>query len=74
VNNEVKPSWRRRKFTPEEEAIYRDIQRRRDELFVRWAFRHEIDDEEYKKQHRALMLELWEELAEKDGSITFAWR
>ncbi len=70
----MKPTWRKREFTPEEEAIYRDIQRRRDELFARWAFKHEIDDEEYKKRHRALILELWEKLAEKDKSIIFAWR
>jgi len=47
----MKPAWRKKEFTPKEEAIYRDIQRRRDELFVRWAFKREIDDEEYKKQH-----------------------
>jgi len=70
----MKPSWRKKEFTPEEEAIYRDIQRRRDGLFARWAFKHEIDDEEYRKHHRALILELWEKLAEKDKSITFAWR
>ena len=43
-------------------------------MFARWAFKHEIDDEEYKKHHRALILELWEKLAEKDKSIAFAWR
>jgi len=53
----MKPAWRKKEFTPKEEAIYRDIQRRRNELFVRWAFKHETDDEEYKK-HRALILEL----------------
>ena len=70
----MKTAWRKKEFTPEEEAIYRDIQRRRDELFARWAFKHEIDDEEYRKHHRALILELWEKLAEKDKGITFAWR
>jgi len=68
----MKPAWRKKAFTPKEEAIYRDIQRRRDELFARWTFKHETD-EEYKKQHRALILELWEKLAEKDKTITFAW-
>ena len=68
----MRPSWRKKEFTPEEEAIYNDIQRRRDELFVGWAFKHEITDEEYKEQHRALILELWEKLAEKDRNITFS--
>ena len=69
----MKSAWRKKEFTPKEEAIYRDIQSRRDELFVRRAFKHEIDDEEYRKHHRALILKLWEKLAEKDRSVAFAW-
>ena len=62
----MKPAWRKNLLQKRRQYI-EIYSAGGTNCFVRWAFKHEIDDEEYKKQHRALILELWEKLAEREA-------